>query len=586
MDISRRNNRFLATLAVGLVIVAAACGGGGDSNSDGERDRNISGGVVADQSAHPAPYQVAIYMMDPDREATKYDGSDRYDYQQPGNWVFVCSGVVIGSEWVALPNNCVNTGGKLWRNDRFHIGVGQVGPWAPIAWENRSTYIYGISGMVSSGGYANYALLKTDKPFDFENIPSLRPIDLPFGLDGTWPAKGTIGQISGWGFRESRGRVLETLRTAQVEVLNEPGVNECGSWNDVYTESRLCLGKAKTATGGLACPGDMGGPVVVNVADKPVLAGIISEVDRVGTCDTDGATLALATRPMLQWLAKGGVTDVTATPGDGVVTLTWSAPTGVWFKYPDDGWNPGVFDYQVEISLDGGKNWMGIADDVSTTREVTAIGLENGEEYSFRVAAITQVLANRADYRWYSPVVTATAGKQEPPANIVDDPWWTPPAEVADIVPTIDGQAPMGEADVVPPPASTPSAGSATTSPAVTAAGGSPVTTAAASPAATGAPYVPPATTSTSAEGVVSAASTNLSTLSPIQSTAVAKIAKLEVPTGAQVSVTIDKSSKKVCTVKGTAVTALKAGKCKVKVTVAGAKGKGKSKTTTLTVAN
>lgn len=576
MNSSRRNNRFFATLAVGLMIVAAACGGS-ESSSDGERDRNISGGAVADQNAHPAPYQVAIYTMDPSRERQMGDGSDMYDFRQPGNWGFICSGVVISSEWVALPNSCVNIGGKQWRNDRFHIGVGKVNPWAPTEWDNRSTYIYGISGMVSSGGYSNYALLKTDRPFDFDKIPDLRPIELPFGQDATWPAKGTIGQISGWGFRESRGRVLETLRTAQVEVRNEPGVNECGSWNNVYTESRLCLGKANTPTGGLACTGDMGGPVVVNVADKPVLAGIISEVDRVGTCDTDGATLALAARPMLQWLAKGGVTEVNATPDDGTVTLTWSAPVGEWWVYPNEGWNPGVFDYEVELSTDGGKTWIGVADDVSTTRESTIVGLENGKEYSFRVAAVTAVLASRADYRWYSPVVTATVGKQEPPAYIVDDPWWTPPADVADIVPTIEGQAPMGAGDAVPAPASNSSTGSAS-APSITAAG------ATAAPTSTGAPYVPPTTVAQSGSTAITLASTNLSTLTPVQSTTIAKLAKLEVPSGALVSVSVDKSSKKVCAVKGAVVTALKTGKCKVKVTVAAGKGKSKSKSTTLTV--
>ena len=579
-----RSNRFLATLAVGLVIVAAACGGS-DSKSDGERDRNISGGVGATQTSHPAPYQVAIYMQSPSLERQKNDGSDMYSFQAPENWGFICSGVVISSEWVVLPNACVNTGGKEWRNDRFHIGVGKVNAWEPLAWDNRSTFIYGISGMVSSGGYANYALLKTDRPFDFDRIPSLRPIELPFGLDAGWPAKGTIGQISGWGYREAQGRVLENLRTAQVEVRNDPGDNTCGSWNDVYTESRLCLGKANLPSGGLACPGDMGGPVVVNVEEKPILAGIISEVDRVGTCDSDGATLALAARPMLQWLAKGGVVDLTATPDDGVVSLTWSAPVGQWWAYPSTGWNPGVVDYEVELSLDGGQTWMGVADDVSTKRELTVVGLENGKEYSFRVAAVTDVLASRADYRWYSPAVTATVGKQEPPADVVDDPWWMPPADVADVLPTIDGQAPMGPNDAVPaPPAVGAPTGSGTTTPAVTAAGGTSAPSMTSAPSVTGAPYVPPTTTVAQSGTPVGVVTTGLTTLSPIQSTSVAKLAKLEVPTGALISISIAKASKKVCVVKGAVVTALKTGKCKVKVTVAGAKGKGTSKSTTLTV--
>jgi hypothetical protein len=82
----------------------------------------------------------------------------------------------------------------------------------------------------------------------------------------------------------------------------------------------------------------------------------------------------------------------------------------------------------------------------------------------------------------------------------------------------------------------------------------------------------------------VAVASTELSTFNPIAVTDVAKLAKAAVPSGARVAVTVDKSSKKVCMVKGTTVVALAVGKCKVKVAVATGKGKPKSKTTALTV--
>jgi hypothetical protein len=94
-----------------------------------------------------------------------------------------------------------------------------------------------------------------------------------------------------------------------------------------------------------------------------------------------------------------------------------------------------------------------------------------------------------------------------------------------------------------------------------------------------------PATTAApSASPIISVASTDLSTFNPIGTTDVAKLAKADVPTGARVAVTVDKSSKKICVVEGSTVVALSTGKCKVKVAVTTGKGKPKSKTTTITV--
>lgn len=575
MNLSRRNNRFFAALATALVIVAAACGGS-ESSSDDERDRNISGGVQASQEAHPAPYQVALYMQHPDREFQQ-NGRDFYDFQDPNNWVFNCSGVIISARWIAVAGRCLDLGGKPWRNDRFHFGVGKVHPadpvtdryWDEAAYRYQYPYVFGTVGMVSAGTYLNYALVKTDRPIPFFEFANVRPIDLPFGLDDNWPATGTTGQISGFGAKAAGVAAITKLRTALVEVLEQTSVDyatTCGEWTGYIADSRLCLGKANDPRGGLACDFDWGGPVVVNVDNKPMLAGVISEVDRLGNCSDGGATLAVRGTTIARWAAGGAINDFVATPDDQSVTLSWSKPYAGWFTYAEDeAWDPAPFDYVVEMSEDGGTSWNTVADGENTETTVTLSGLENGKGYAFRVAALNEIVAERSDYRYYSSVAKVVVGAAEKPVAMPDIPALAPET-MPESVPTLAGQAPQGAGDF----AAMPTVASATPT---TVPGGS-------------APATTPTTNTVAAGGstTISVASAELSTFNPIAATDVAKLAKASVPTRARVAVTVDKASKKVCAVKGTTVVALAVGKCKVKVAVATGKGKPKSKTTTLTV--
>jgi len=558
--------KFLIALMVGALVTMAACGG--SESADDERDRNVSGGAVASQSAHPAPYQVVVYRIDPRQEWLPRPWATWRE-----QWGVVCGGVILSSRWIATTANCVSTYGAPWDKERFRVGVGMVDPWQPISYSNEPKHMFGIEKALTGGSWENWALLKTDRAIDFTQFDTVRPIDLPFGLDDSWPAKGTTGQISGYGARSAGVNSVGTLRTALVEVLSDVGDSSCGSWDSYVSESRICLGKAAGPQGGLACNQDWGGPLVVNVENRPVLAGVISEVDRLGSCSDGGATLAIRARSLARWAAGGAINDFVATPDDQSVTLTWSKPYAAWFPYAEDPeWDPVPYDYVVEMSEDGGTTWFTLSDGENTNTTVELGGLENGKEYAFRVAGLNEIVAERADYRYYSPVAKVTVGPREQPVTVPDMPPLepeTPPAAS----PTLSGQEPQGASDIAPNPAQP--AASATTTPTAPAAGGSASTSVA--------PTTTPAASSGGAS-TVSIASTGLSTFNPIGAAEVAKMAKANVPEGARVAVTVDKSSKKICVVKGSTVVALATGKCKVKVAVASGKGKPKSKTTTITV--
>lgn len=565
MNLSRRNNRFFATLAAALVIVAAACGGS-ETSSDDERDRNISGGVQASQEAHPAPYQVALLRFDPTKKWLKKPWATWRE-----QWGFACSGVILSSRWIATTARCVSTQGASWDSQEFRIGVGMVDPFAANTYANEPKHMFGIERALTGGDYENWALVKTDRAIDFTQFTNVRPIDLPFGLDEAWPAAGTTAQISGFGAQAAAVNTVTTLRTGLVNVLERSSTDyatTCGEWTSYFSESRLCLGKANGPRGGLACNFDWGGPVVVNIDNKPVLAGIISEVDRLGNCSDGGATLAIRARSLARWAAGGAINEFVATPDDQSVTLSWRKPYAGWFTFAEDEtWDPAPFDYVVEMSEDGGTSWNTIADGENTATTVTLGGLENGKSYAFRVAALNEIVAERSDYRYYSPVAKVVVGPQEEPIAVPDVPVLEPET-MPESVPTLAGQAPQGTNDFAPNPAA--SSATSTTLPAGSAPAATPTTTTVAA--------------STGGSATITVASTELSTFNPIAATDVAKLAKASVPTGARVAVTVDKSSKKVCAVKGTTVVALAVGKCKVKVAVASGKGKPKSKTTTLTV--
>ena len=79
----------------------------------------------------------------------------------------------------------------------------------------------------------------------------------------------------------------------------------------------------------------------------------------------------------------GAPTGLTATAGDGEVTLSWTAPTNTGAA--------AITDYEYEV--DGAGAWTATGG-AATSHTVT--GLTNGQEYSFRVRAVNSVGAGAA----------------------------------------------------------------------------------------------------------------------------------------------------------------------------------------------
>jgi hypothetical protein len=94
-------------------------------------------------------------------------------------------------------------------------------------------------------------------------------------------------------------------------------------------------------------------------------------------------------------------TGLTATAGNALAALSWTAPSGVIAQAP-------ITDYREQYSTDGGATWTTFTAAASTTASATVTGLTNGTAYRFRVAAVNAVGVGA--YTAASAAVTPTAG--------------------------------------------------------------------------------------------------------------------------------------------------------------------------------
>ncbi|MEZ5117687.1 MAG: choice-of-anchor Q domain-containing protein [Candidatus Nanopelagicales bacterium] len=179
-------------------------------------------------------------------------------------------------------------------------------------------------------------------------------------------------------------------------------------------------GSGVTVTGGtcsVGTPIPVAGACTVLLAWSPTSAGALSGAALtigypVGNSDTLPLTgTATAVIPPVALTVPGPPTGVTAAPGDGKATVSWTAP----------GSNGGsaITGYVVQQSVDAGTTWTAAAGSpaAATATSLTVTGLTNGINVSFRVAATNAV----GQGPWSAPSVPVTpasgAGPTPPPGT-------------------------------------------------------------------------------------------------------------------------------------------------------------------------
>jgi predicted phage tail protein len=117
---------------------------------------------------------------------------------------------------------------------------------------------------------------------------------------------------------------------------------------------------------------------VQNLANGTTYYFRVTAVNQVGEGSASGAAAAA---PAAAITAPGPPTGLTATPGHGRVTLSWTAPAS-------DG-GPGISGYQVyEGTSPGSESASPVNSSLVTATSYTVTGLANGTTYYFKVAAV------------------------------------------------------------------------------------------------------------------------------------------------------------------------------------------------------
>jgi len=206
---------------------------------------------------------------------------------------------------------------------------------------NGTEYLFRVSA-INAVGTGTASGTTSSKPMTTPGVPT--------SLGGT--AGDTQVELSWTAPASDGGSALTGYRV-------ESSTNSGSSWSTVVADT----GSASTSY------------TVTSLANGTEVDFRVSAINVVGTGSaSSSATATPRTTP-------GKPTALAGTPGDGEVTLAWTAPTS-------DG-GVSISGYTVESSIDGGSNWStSIADTGSSSTSAVVEGLSNGTSTVFRVSAI------------------------------------------------------------------------------------------------------------------------------------------------------------------------------------------------------
>ncbi len=107
---------------------------------------------------------------------------------------------------------------------------------------------------------------------------------------------------------------------------------------------------------------------------------VTNRVTRWLGCLTVVVVVSAATTSIAVAAVVGPVTNMSVTPGDKQMAISWTAPAV--------GANPAISDYFVEYTSDRGATWNQFLHNQSSGTSITVTGLTNGVPYTFRVTPV------------------------------------------------------------------------------------------------------------------------------------------------------------------------------------------------------
>jgi len=190
----------------------------------------------------------------------------------PGRTKPWCGGTLINSQYVLSAAHCLEDPRRR-KAGKLVVTLGDHDWTVSGEWPDMQIGVEKVTlhPKFRQGALFNYdyAIIKLNRPVDFERYDWIRPACLP---QGNRDYVNTTGTVSGWGVIDPDTKRQSTvLQSVEVDIMS---VKDCiKSYNTKDITSNMICARAPGAD---ACYGDSGGPLTVQQSGRAVLAGVVS----------------------------------------------------------------------------------------------------------------------------------------------------------------------------------------------------------------------------------------------------------------------------------------------------------------------